>query len=133
MPSAVFEELTNPLTPDNVRQIISMMPAWLRVHQSSGAIAGETQGRLGKRELEAIMLAEAVRPDFLLLDEKMGRSVALKRNLPVMGTLGLLERADRLGLIDLPVVLSELKKSGFFMSASLEDLLLRRNRQRHSK
>jgi predicted nucleic acid-binding protein len=50
-----------------------------------------------------------------------------------MGTLGILERADRLGLIDLPVVLSELKKSGFFMSTSLEDLLLRRNRLRHSK
>ncbi|HEX9960241.1 MAG TPA: hypothetical protein VGB00_04885 [Pyrinomonadaceae bacterium] len=41
-----------------------------------------------------------MKADVLLLDERSGREVALKRNLPVVGTLGILERAAEKGLID---------------------------------
>jgi len=66
-----------------------------------------------------------------LIDEQIGRSIALSRNLPVSGTLGILERADTLGLVnDFSQVLNQLKASGFFVAESLEQQLLQRHRAR---
>ena len=88
---------------------------------------------LHRGEEEAILLAEALRVDVLLMDEQTGRNVALSRNLPVSGTLGVLERADTLGFIgDFPVILQELKASGFFIAESLEQQLLRRHGARQT-
>jgi uncharacterized protein len=70
----------------------------------------------------------------LLIDERHGRAVARSRNLKLSGTLGVLEEADSLGLIaNFPMVLDELKKSGFFLKPSLETVLLRRHEQRGSE
>jgi len=72
-----------------------------------------------------------MRPDVILIDEQVGRTIALNRNLPVSGTLGILERADTIGLIaDFPQVLKQLKTSGFFVAESLEQQVLQRYRAR---
>jgi len=87
---------------------------------------------LHRGEREAIVLAETLRPDVVLIDEQVGRTIALKRNLPVSGTLGVLERADKVGLVgDFPQILIQLKASGFFIADSLEQQLLQRYRARH--
>jgi predicted nucleic acid-binding protein len=84
---------------------------------------------LHRGEREAILLAETLKPDVLLIDEQIGRSIALNRNLPLSGTLGVLERADAMGLVDdFPKTVRELKASGFFIAETLEKQLL----QRHS-
>jgi len=86
---------------------------------------------LHQGERQAILLAEALKPDFVLIDEQVGRTVARERNLPVSGTLGVLERADTLGLVsDFPGVLTKLKTSGFFISITLEYEILLRHRTR---
>ncbi len=86
---------------------------------------------LHRGEREAILLAETLRSDVLLIDEQIGRTIALSRNLPLSGTLGVLERADTIGLIaNFPEVLKQLKASGFFIAESLERQLLQRNRVR---
>jgi predicted nucleic acid-binding protein len=52
--------------------------------------------------------------------------------LPVTGTLGLMERADVLGLLaDLPDALADLEASGFYLSARLRNAVLDRYRRRH--
>lgn len=61
---------------------------------------------LHRGEREAILLAELLAADALLIDEQVGRTLALSRKLPVSGTLGVLERADRMGLVtDFPGLL----------------------------
>jgi len=45
---------------------------------------------LHRGEREAILLAEALHADVLLIDEQIGRTIALSRNLPLSGTLGVL-------------------------------------------
>jgi predicted nucleic acid-binding protein len=91
----------------------------------------ETQTRtfpvtLHRGEREAILLTEALRADVLLIDE-IGRTIALSRNLPLSGTLGVLERADRMGFVsDFPRLLQQLKASGFFITEALEQQLLER-------
>lgn len=82
--------------------------------------------------MEAILLAEQIKPQLLWIDDQAGRTVALERKLPLSGTIGILERADRLGLVgNLPAVLVALKASGFFISNALEREILLRHRARH--
>jgi predicted nucleic acid-binding protein len=79
-------------------------------------------------------LAEALRADVLLIDEQIGRAIALSRNLPLSGTLGVLERADRMGFVsDFPQVLQRLNASGFFITPALEQQLLARHRARRDQ
>jgi predicted nucleic acid-binding protein len=69
----------------------------------------------------------------ILIDEQIGRTIALSRNLPVSGTLGILERADTIGLIrDFPGVIGQLKTAGFHVAESLEQILLQRHRARRA-
>ena len=89
---------------------------------------------LHRGEREAILLAEALRADVLLVDEQVGRTIALSRKLPLSGTLGVLERADRMGFVsDFPEILQRLKVSGFFIADSLEQQLLQRHDARRVK
>ncbi|HXG86098.1 MAG TPA: DUF3368 domain-containing protein [Pyrinomonadaceae bacterium] len=79
---------------------------------------------------EAIILAEDLKADVLLIDEQFGRKVALKRNLRVVGTLGILERAAEKGLLDFAETLQGLKENGFFIAPVLEKDFLRRDKKR---
>jgi hypothetical protein len=89
---------------------------------------------LHQGEREAILLAEALRVDILLIDEQAGRNIALSRNLPLSGTLGVLERADALGHVpNFPKVLKQLKSSGFFIADPLEQHLLNRHEARQMR
>jgi predicted nucleic acid-binding protein len=89
---------------------------------------------LHRGEREAILLAEALQADVLLVDEQIGRTIALSRKLPLPRTLGVLERADRMGFVsDFPQILQRLKASGFFIADSLEQQLLRRHEARRAK
>jgi predicted nucleic acid-binding protein len=132
VPAAVHEELTDVKTPEHVRRRLLSLPAWYEVRKMPEIQASPFPVNLHRGEREAILLAETLRPDVILIDEQIGRTIALSRNLPVSGTLGILERADTMGLvIDFPEVLKQLKTSGFYVADSLEQQLLRRHRARH--
>lgn len=81
-------------------------------------------------EREAIILAEELNADVLLIDERSGRKAALKRNLPVIGTLGILERAAEKSLLDFSETLRQLKTNGFFITPVLEKDFLERDEKR---
>lgn len=88
---------------------------------------------LGEGERDAIQLAEELKADLLVMDERAGREEALKRGLPVIGTLGIVEQAAERGLLDFAVMLADLKAHNFFISSALEDDFLARDAQRKSK
>ena len=121
VPVAVHEELTEAGTPENVRRRVLSIPAWFEVRTVRETHATTFPVLLHRGEREAILLAEMLRPDVLLIDDQIGRTIALSRNLPLSGTLGVLERADTMRLVnDFPRVLKQLKSSGFFIGQSLE-------------
>ncbi|MGB8521878.1 MAG: hypothetical protein WCD43_02835 [Candidatus Acidiferrales bacterium] len=131
VPSAVREELTEARTPENVRSRVLSLPAWFEVHSVRESDTSDFPVKLHRGEREAILLAETLRADVLLIDEQIGRSIALSRNLPLSGTLGVLERADTMGLVaNFAEVLKQLKASGFFIADPLEQHLLQRHRAR---
>ena len=131
VPAAVHEELTEARTPEDIRLRVLSLPAWYEVRTVKETHASTFPVTLHRGEREAILLAETLPADMLLIDEQIGRTIALSRNLPLSGTLGVLERADAIGLVsDFPQVLIQLKTSGFFIAESLEQQLLQRHRLR---
>ena len=131
VPAAVHRELTEARTPENVRRCVLSLPAWLEVRTVQETPGTPFPVTLHRGEREAILLAETLWADVPLIDDQIGRTIALSRNLLISGTLGVLERADMMGLVsDFPQVLNQLKTSGFFIAQSLEQQLLQRHRVR---
>lgn len=66
-------------------------------------------------EAEAIALAKQLRADWLLMDETIGRSIARKQGLNVIGLLGVLLEAKRLGeLASVKTIVDELIQKAKF-------------------
>jgi predicted nucleic acid-binding protein len=129
IPTAVQAELTDARTPVKVRQWMSAPPTWLQEKQVKAT--AEFPATLHAGEREAILLAEEMSADIVLIDEHYGRAVALGRRLPVSGTLGVIERADTVGILrDLPGTIQSLKSSGFYITESLERQIVERHRIR---
>src|SRR5258708_20557024 len=119
-PVAVREELTDAKTPETVRRRVLALPAWFEVRTAQETQKTTFPVTLHRGEREAILLAEALHADVLLIDEQVGRTIALSRNLPLSGTLGVLERADRMGFVsDFQQVFQRLKTCGLFFTQLL--------------
>lgn len=77
-----------------------MLPPWIKTRSLDQPVAGEIlHASLGARESEAISLAQELRVDWLLLDERAARRLAQALGLRVAGTLGLLNRAKEKALL----------------------------------
>lgn len=85
--------------------------------------------RLHSGEREAIWLAEELKADLIILDEKPARQIARERGLNLTGLLGILEIAATRQLIDLPTVLERLQQTTFRASPRLLKSLLERHQK----
>jgi predicted nucleic acid-binding protein len=97
VPKAVIEELAHVRAPSVVASWLSRMPVWIEV-RSVTVSEDVSLRRLGPGERAAITLAEEIRADLLLIDERDGRSEAKKRGILTIGTLGILLAAGKKGL-----------------------------------
>lgn len=82
---------------------------------------------LGVGEREAILIAEEIRADQLLVDDRQARQEARRRGIEAVGTLALLQSAARIGLLDLTKTVESLQKTNFFMSPRLIANVLKNN------
>ncbi len=118
VPQAVLAELRAEGAPKSVRDWASHPPAWVSVVSVSTASAAGVE-TLQAGEREAIWLAEALKADLLLLDEKSARRAASGRGLKVTGVLGVLAEAASRGLLNLPEALDRLTRTSFRYSPAL--------------
>jgi uncharacterized protein len=75
---------------------------------------------LDKGEAEAIILASEINADTIIMDEKLGRMHARNAGLKVTGTIGILIKAKKTGLIKkVKPLLKELKEKEIWISDTL--------------
>jgi predicted nucleic acid-binding protein len=98
IPRAVFDELSRVRAPESVRAWMAKPPDWLEIRKVRETSDADLE-HLDAGEREAIVLAEEVGADWLIMDDSNGRQEAAKRRLPVLGTLRVLDEADARGLI----------------------------------
>ena len=127
IPQAVFDELQHENTPPGVKSWIADAPPWLQVRHTS--VTTDPQlAVLGAGEREAILLAQELRADLLLMDDRAGRHEAERRNLKFIGSLAVLEEGAKRGLVNLREALAKRQQTSFRVSKEVLESLLERNR-----
>jgi predicted nucleic acid-binding protein len=129
VPQAVIDELQDRDAPSEVCNWLSAPPQWLRI-SSTTFQADPPLDSLDRGERGAILLAESIRADRLIMDDLDGRREAENRKLAVIGTLGILAEAARRSFLDLSRALAALKTTNFHVSPALIERLLARDAER---
>ncbi|MDT4896149.1 MAG: hypothetical protein QOH25_1226 [Acidobacteriota bacterium] len=130
IPQAVWAELQNIAAPAPVLEWVANLPAWVEVHEVPDP---DPTLSLDPGEQEAITLAQRLKADVILLDERSGREAATARGLAVTGTLGVLEAAAEQGLVDLAASLARLRQTSFRAPAILLEEILERHVRREQE
>jgi len=125
IPQVVQEELLNEKSPIAVQTWINNPPDWLIIKNIDISFS-EDLAVLDPGETAAILLAQQENASLIIIDDGLGRKIANNRGLKVTGLLGVLDQAASQNLVDLPCVISRLKKTTFRASSSLLDSLLKR-------
>jgi len=131
VPTEVLDELSCEATPPPVRTWMQQPPHWLEI-LTAPVIASEDSflWALDSGERAAIILAESIRADLLLIDDRAGATLAQRRGLAVTGTLGVLDLASQAGLIHLREAFVRLQKTNFRYPPSLMEALLEEEKKR---
>jgi len=124
IPPSVREELGRMRTPDAVRLWIARPPGWLEVRKPSGS-GDPYLAHLDAGERDAILLAEELHADQLIVDDNPGRQEAKRRHLPFTGTLGVLRAGAKHGLLDLKTAIGCLQQTSFHVSQDLLDQIIK--------
>jgi predicted nucleic acid-binding protein len=129
LPQTVLDELQDSDAPAEVRAWVSAPPVWLQISTLIFRL-DPLLDRLDRGEQDAILLAESLRAERLIINDLEGRREAVNRGLPVIGTLGILAEAARRSLLDLPQALAALQATNFHVAPDLIELLLANNAKR---
>ncbi len=127
IPDVVNAELRHARAPATVRGWAEAAPSWL-ITRSAPSAEDADLWLLDAGERAAIALAMTIQPAPILIEDRAGVATARIKGLGVIGTLGLLERAARRGLIDLRNALAMLQATNFHARPELYERLLARDR-----
>lgn len=124
IPPAVHVEVVAGL---ELRGLSPNLIHWLEVRSVTNAKSVQSLLlELDEGEAEAIVLAEELNADLLLMDEQKGRFTAQTLGLHVIGLLGVLLEAKKRGLVSAlrPIVDDLIHKAGFWISSDLYQRVL---------
>lgn len=123
--NGVVRELQAERTPALVREWISKPPPWLEIRNLAAAPEA-TLGYLGIGESETISLAKELNANATLIDDRDARREAERRQITVIGTLGVIVDAADLGLLKLEDAIRDLQKTTFRVAPRLIKAILDR-------
>jgi hypothetical protein len=108
---------------DEVAPSLPKLPGWVEIGHVC-VFPGLPQN-LGAGESAAIALATQLTADFVVLDDKRARAAATRLGFTIIGTLGLLVRAKRAGLIPkVRPLMDAMISSGFFADDAVQRHIL---------
>lgn len=126
--SQIFGQVIIPPAVDaELRKFHSTIPNFITVHAPT---ATDHVNRLAREvdigEAQAIALAHELKADRLLIDEKRGRTVAVREHLTVIGVIGVLLIAKTKGIIPSvrPLIDRLEREAGFRLAANVKKAAL---------
>jgi hypothetical protein len=123
VPNAVFQELA-----DNDRAFANELRRFLtgRIKEVKNRLAVDVLlSDIGAGEAEAIILALEQHPDAVLIDDLKARKFAKLRGLNIIGTLGILLKAKKEGLVqEIKPLLDDMLAANIRISEKIRELAL---------
>ena len=132
IPEAVYREVTE--KDDSACQVLKTALNWIHVEKiANQADKKMYKAKLHDGEVEVMILAqEGTADDLVVIDDNAAKKTAKYLGLKVTGTIGVLLKAKREGIIpEIASVLEKMKKNGFYISESLEQLVLEQAGEQH--
>lgn len=126
IPESVRGELASFKAPPIVQKWIASPPGWLTIHSISTQSDSELL-KLDAGECAAILLAEELKADLILLDDLAARRIAVSRGLAITGILGILDRAATENWIDFTFAIERLQQTNFRTSTAIVQVLLQKH------
>ena len=126
VPESVIDELSHQKAPKVVREWAVQLPVWVKV-QTVQAEPDPELNRLHPGERDAIVLAQHIEADLIILDDKAARQIAKERGLQVTGLVGILDEAATRGMVNLLDAVERISQTTFRVSPILLKRLLERN------
>ena len=118
-------------TPEVAEEFSEQLPEWIKIERVKDKKYQEfleTQVDLG--EASAIALAKEMDNPLLLLDDLKARKLATKLNLKFTGTLGVINKAKQIGVInEVKPLIDKLLSTNFRISENIINELLRMNNE----
>lgn len=102
--------------------------AWIEVKIPGNSYeVNSLLSKIDRGEAEAIVLAEELSINWLLIDERLGWAVAKARGLQTVGLLGILLKAKEVGIVsEIKPIIEDLQtKAGFWVGEKLVERVLR--------
>ena len=125
LPATVYNELCHPSAPSAVRVWALAKPDWLAISEIP-ELSDPNTASLDDGERAAIALAELIKADLVLMDDRKGVRISLLKGFEVTGAPGILDLAARRGPIDLGECFDRLKETNFrYRPQILVDMLAR--------
>jgi len=121
IPSAVDCEIIS----EPARTLVSAAD-WIKIIRISGKVQKSSfSSRLHSGEIEVILLAQETNADLLIVDDNAAKKTAKFLGFPVTGTMGVLLRAKREGLItEVKPLLEWLIEDGLFVSPPVKNYVM---------
>ena len=118
-------------TPEVAEEFVELLPKWIKIESVKDKKYQsflETQVDLG--EASAIALAKEMDEPLLLLDDLKARKLAKKLNLNFTGSLGVINKAKQIGVIDeIKPILNKILSTDFRISKQIIHELLSLNNE----
>ena len=125
IPEAVYREVTE--KNDVVSQRIGEAEEWIEIRRVDPNVDRRMyRAKLHEGEVEVMLLAQDMRADVVVIDDDAARKTAEYLGLPLTGTLGVLIKAKKRGLLEavMPVV-SVMEQQGIYFSGPLKGIVRR--------
>ena len=131
LPEKVYQEILSGLRDSpGIKEIKSLN--WFEIHKIKNSRACEYLSlELDEGEAQTIILAEEIGNSLTIIDDFTAREIAKIRGLKVIGTLGILLKAKKIGLIEkVKPLINELINNGFWIDKNLYNLILKISKEK---
>jgi len=113
------------ITPEVANEYGEPLPDWINIKAVNDTKKLDAFNKfIDLGESSAIALAMETDSSILIIDDKEARQFAMSLGLRITGTLGILIRAYKQGIVpDLPAVIFKLKQAGFHLPENIDKYL----------